>query len=48
MIDAWNWVLSVISSVWTWLNSWNFHGVPFAGYIIGFVILGILIDRIFN
>lgn len=46
MTDAWNFVLSIITQTWTWLSSWSFHQVPFSGYIIGFLILGILIERI--
>lgn len=46
MADCWNFVLSIFTDVWTWLSTWNYHGVPFSGYIIGIIILGILIDRI--
>lgn len=46
MNDAWSFVLSCISDSWNWLTSWQFHGVSFGFYIIGFIILSILIDRI--
>lgn len=46
MAEAWTGVLGIISGCWTWLGSWNFHGVTFAAYLIGFTILSILIDRI--
>lgn len=48
MVEAWNWVLSVLSSTWTWLASWQWHGVSFGAYLIGFAILSMLISRIFN
>ena len=48
MVDAWNWALSVLTSCWNWLSSWQWHGVSFAYYLVGFVILDILISRIFN
>lgn len=41
-------VLSWITSTWTWLTSWNYHGVSFGAYIVGFIILNILINRIFG
>lgn len=47
MVESWNFILSVISQTWTWLGSWQFHGVSFAAYLIGFSILAILIDNIF-
>ena len=48
MNEAFNWVLSTITDTWTWLTSWQFHNVSFGAYLIGFVILSILITRIFN
>lgn len=48
MNTAFDWVIDTIGDTWTWLTSWNFHGVSFGAYIIGFVILSILISRIFN
>ena len=41
-------VLSYITSTWNWLTSWNYHGVGFGAYLIGFVVLSILIRRIFG
>lgn len=46
--DCWDWTLATLTDTWTWLVKWSFHGVSFGVYIIGFVILGILIDRIFG
>ena len=48
MINALNFVLGTLTSTWTWLNSWNFQGVSFAVFLVGFVILDILIMRIFG
>lgn len=48
MVEAWNWVLSVLSSTWNWLASWQWHGVSFGAYLIGIAILSMLISRIFN
>lgn len=48
MNAVFDWVIDTIADTWTWLTSWNFHGVSFGAYIIGFVILSILITRIFN
>ena len=48
MNDAFNFILTTINDTWVWLTSWQFHGVGFGVYIIGFVILSILITRIFN
>lgn len=48
MTEAFDFVLNTLTDTWTWLTSWNFHGVSFGAYIIGFVILSILITRIFN
>lgn len=47
MVEAWNFILSVITQSYNWLSSWQFHGVSFAGYLIGYAILIILIDRLF-
>lgn len=46
MDNAWNFVLVTLSDTWDWLTSWSFHGVSFGFYIVGFIILSILIDRI--
>lgn len=48
MDTAFNNVLSYITDTWTWLGSWQYHGVSFAAYILGFIILSILIRRIFG
>ena len=48
MNNAFNFIYGVITYTWTWLTSWNFHGVSFGVYLIGFTILSILITRIFN
>lgn len=48
MDAAFNGVLTIISSTWTWLESWSYHGVSFGAYILGFIILSILINRIFG
>lgn len=48
MTDAFNFVLTTLTDTWNWLVSWNFHGVSFGAYLIGFVVLSILITRIFN
>lgn len=41
-------VLSWITSTWTWLGSWNYHGVSFASYLIGLALLSGLIKYIFG
>lgn len=48
MNEAFNFVITTLTDTWTWLSSWQFHGVSFAAYLIGFTILSILIARIFN
>lgn len=48
MDAAFNSVLTIITSTWTWLGSWSYHGVSFGAYILGFIILSILINRIFG
>lgn len=31
-----------------WLNSWTLYGIPFLYYIMGFAVLGLLMDYIFG
>lgn len=46
--NAFSWVLSVITNAWNWLGTYNYHGVTLSAYILGLIILGMLIRRIFN
>lgn len=46
MDAAWSFVLGCLSDTWSWLSSWSFHGVSFGFYLVGFIILSIMIDRI--
>lgn len=46
--DAWQFILDTFGNTWAWLSKWSYHGVTFGIYIIGYVVLSILIDRIFN
>lgn len=48
MIEALDFVFSTIGDTWNWLSSWNFQGVSFAVFLVGFTLLSILISRIFN
>lgn len=32
----------------SWLSSWNLYGVPFLFYLMGFVIIGAVMDFIFG
>lgn len=48
MADAWQFVLDTISSAWSWLSNWQFHGVSFAAYLLGYAILLILMRFIFG
>lgn len=48
MDNEFEWVISVFSSTWNWLNSFNYHGITMGAYLIGLFILTILIERIFG
>ena len=48
MDNAFSWVLSTLSSTWTFLQSYTYHGVTLGAYFIGLFILTILIERIFG
>lgn len=48
MSDALNFVYGVISSTWNWLGSWQYLQVPLSMWLVGFIILDILIMRIFG
>lgn len=48
MTQALDFVFETISDTWVWLSSWNFQGVSFAVFLVGFTLLSILIARIFN
>lgn len=45
---AFSWVLSIFTDAWAWLGTYNYHGVPLANYLIGFLILSIIVRRIFG
>ena len=46
--NAFNWILSIFTSSWNWLSTYNYHGVSLQGYILGLLSLGILIKRVFK
>ena len=48
MADVFAFYVTEIGSWVSWLSSWNLYGVPFLFYLMGFVIVGTLIDFIFG
>lgn len=48
MDQAFQWVLTVINSTWSWLQSYTYHGITLGAYLIGLFIFMILIERIFR
>lgn len=47
MAQAINYVFTVISSAVSWLNHWEYMGVPFLGYLMGIAIVGIILRFVF-
>lgn len=48
MDQSFEWVLSVITGTWNFLQQYTYHGVTLGMYFVGLFILGILIERIFG
>lgn len=47
MLQALQFVLSVITSSVNWLLSWQYLGVPFLYYLMGIVIIGVVLRFVF-
>lgn len=48
MAEVFTFYVNEIANWIDWLFSWNLYGVPFLFYIMGFAMLGLLIDFIFG
>ena len=48
MADVFTFYVNEIGEWVSWLSSWNLYGVPFLFYLMGFVIIGAVMDFIFG
>lgn len=48
MVEVLSMFINEIGSWVTWLGSWSLYGIPFLYYMMGFAILGLLMDYIFG
>ena len=48
MANVFSFYVNEIGEWIDWLASWNLYGVPFLFYIMGFVIIGAVMDFIFG
>lgn len=44
---TWNFLMTELSNMITWLSTVTLYNVPLIGYFIGLLVLGILLDYIF-
>lgn len=48
MSEVFQFYVNEIGAWVNWLFSWNLYGVPFLYYLMGFAMLGLLLDFIFG
>lgn len=48
MAQVFTFYVNEIAEWVSWLSSWNLYGVPFLFYLMGFVIIGAVMDFIFG
>lgn len=48
MAEVFTFYVNEIGEWVSWLSSWNLYGVPFLFYLMGFVIIGAVMDFIFG
>ena len=48
MANVFTFYVNEIGEWVSWLSSWNLYGVPFLFYLMGFVIIGAVMDFIFG
>lgn len=48
MVELFLWFVNEIASWVSWLGFWSIYGIPFLYYIMGFTVLGLLMDYIFG